>query len=36
VKLDQINQYLRGEQITTTKDGVKSSNNEIDDYFIIA
>jgi len=32
VKLNQINQYVRGEQITTTKDGAKSFNSEIDDY----
>jgi hypothetical protein len=27
---------MKGEQITTTKDGVESYNNEIYDYFILA
>jgi hypothetical protein len=35
VKPNQINQYVRGEQIITTKDGVEFSNNEIDDYLTL-
>jgi hypothetical protein len=34
VKFNRINQYVRGEQITTTKDGAKSFDNEINDYII--
>jgi hypothetical protein len=34
VKLNQINQYMRGERITTTKDGVEFFDSEIENYFI--
>ncbi len=33
MKPNWINRYVRGEWITTTKDGTKSFDNEIDDYF---
>jgi hypothetical protein len=33
VKPNQINRYVRGKRITITKDGAKSSNSEIEDYF---
>jgi hypothetical protein len=32
MKPNWINQYMKGERITTTKDGVKSSNSEINNY----
>jgi hypothetical protein len=33
VKPNQINHYVKDEQITTTKDGVKSFDNVIYDYY---
>jgi len=35
VKPNWINQYVKGEQITTTKDGAKSFSNKIKDYLAI-
>jgi hypothetical protein len=36
VKPNWINHYVRGERLTTTKDGLESFDNEINNYFTLA
>jgi hypothetical protein len=35
MKPNQINQYVRVERITTTKDGIESFDSQINDYFTL-
>jgi hypothetical protein len=36
MKLNQINQYVKGERITTTKDGAESFDSKIDEHLTLA
>ncbi len=36
MKMEDIGKYLQRQQITRTKEGVESSNSEIDNFFTLA